>query len=106
MIFVIAAIAGDYLQKNPDIPLIKILLPGVISLILCIANFAVGRLIGGRNFSRECSQLLGQKNTSLGMYLALCYADVIVAFGPVFYVLWHNAWNAIQLYCYERRQKQ
>ena len=103
MLFVIAAIARDYLKQNPDIPTVQILLPGVISLIICIADFGVGYLIGGKEFRRETSQLLGQKNTNFGMYLALCYATPLTAFGPIFYVLWHNMWNAIQLFLHDRR---
>ena len=51
-----------------------------------------------------CSQLLGQKNTTFTMYLALQYAGALVAMGPIFYILWHNTWNAYQMYQYDRRR--
>jgi BASS family bile acid:Na+ symporter len=70
----------------------------VVSLLVCIANFALGRLIGGKEFHREASQTLGQKNTAYTIYLALTYANPLIALGPTFYVIWHNLWNSWQLH--------
>lgn len=71
---------------------------GALSLLICALNFGLGHLLGGRARSAECSQALGQKNTTLSIYLALTYSNPIAALGPTFYVLWHNLWNAWQLY--------
>jgi BASS family bile acid:Na+ symporter len=70
----------------------------VTSLLVCAAGFALGRVIGGREFAREASQSLGQKNTTFTIYLALTYASPLVALGPTFYVVWHNLWNSWQLH--------
>lgn len=48
--------------------------------------------------------MLGQKNTTLTIYLALANANPLVALGPTFYVLWHNGWNTWQLHRYGRRR--
>eukprot|EP01035_Chromulina_nebulosa_P037434 gene37434-50520_t len=40
------------------------------SLLTCVASFSLGRIIGGREFPREASQALGQKNTTFTIYLA------------------------------------
>ena len=69
-----------------------------ISLVLCFLGFSLGRCIGGRKRSLECGQALGQKNTTLTLYLALVYAAPAAALGPAFYVIWHNSWNALQLW--------
>jgi BASS family bile acid:Na+ symporter len=69
---------------------------GVIALVICAVNFAGGYLITGR-FKRESSQMLGQKNTTFALYLALQYASGEAALATVFYVLYHNLWNSIQL---------
>ena len=74
-----------------------------ISALVCIANFAIGWWIGGREFRREASQALGQKNTTFTIYLALTYASPLVALGPTFYVVWHNLWNSWQLHLAARR---
>ena len=71
---------------------------GALSLLICALNFGLGHLLGGKARSAECSQALGQKNTTLSIYLALTYSNPIAALGPTFYVLWHNLWNAWQLY--------
>ena len=62
-----------------------------------LPNFSLGYLIGRPDFSREASQALGQKNTTFTIYLALTYANPLVALGPTCYVLWHNLWNSWQL---------
>ena len=64
---------------------------------LCTVNFALGKKIGGQTLSRETSQSLGQKNTMLTIWLALTFLNPLVALGPGFYVLCHNAYNAWQL---------
>ncbi|MEG2248861.1 MAG: hypothetical protein RSB88_08120, partial [Akkermansia sp.] len=56
---------------------------------------------------RECSQSLGQKNTTLTIFLAMIYApSPIAALGPTFYVLWHNLWNAWQLHRHALNKSQ
>ena len=74
---------------------------GAVSLLVCGINFGLGHLLGGRT-----SQALGQKNTTLSIYLALTYASPIAALGPTFYVLWHNLWNAWQLYRASERKRR
>jgi hypothetical protein len=74
-----------------------------LSLVICATNFIVGYLIGRPQYGLECSQALGQKNNSFTVYLALTYANPLVALGPTIYVLWHNLWNAWQLYRHDTR---
>lgn len=65
---------------------------------ICAINFALGWKLGGSGgVSREVSQSLGQKNTMLTIWIALLYANPLVALGPTFYVLCHNSYNAWQL---------
>jgi bile acid:Na+ symporter, BASS family len=96
--FLITANASAFIRRNADTPYVVLGQVAVISLLVCIASFATGRLIGGREFGREASQALGQKNTTFTIYLALTYASPLVALGPTFYVLWHNLWNSWQLH--------
>jgi BASS family bile acid:Na+ symporter len=96
--FLITSNASDFLRRNADAPRTLLLQIAVASLLVCIASFTIGRLIGGREFPREASQALGQKNTTFTIYLALAYASPLVALGPTFYVIWHNLWNSWQLH--------
>ena len=97
-IFLITANASDFLRHQAGLPRAVILEIAAVSLVVCVASFSLGRLIGGREFGREASQALGQKNTTFTIYLAMTYASPLVALGPTFYVLWHNLWNSWQLH--------
>ncbi|WP_300934627.1 transporter [uncultured Muribaculum sp.] len=75
-----------------------------VSLFTCCAQFAIGRIIGGR-FGNKISgaQGLGQKNTVLAIWMALTYLDPVASVGPASYVAWQNIINSIQLYLKTKR---
>lgn len=93
----ITANASDFLRHQTSLPPAVLPKIAATTILVCAVNFALGRLIGGREFRREASQALGQKNTSYTIYLALTYASPLIALGPTCYVLWHNLWNSWQL---------
>lgn len=97
-IFLITSKASWFLRTQPDLPLTVVFETAGIAMAVCAASFGLGKLIGGREFARESSQSLGQKNTAFTIYLAMTYASPLVALGPTFYVLWHNLWNSWQLH--------
>ncbi len=97
-LFLVTANASDFLHAQASLPHAVIGQIVAASLLVCIASFGLGRLIGGKEFGREASQSLGQKNTTFTIYLALTYASPLVALGPTCYVLWHNLWNSWQLH--------
>jgi BASS family bile acid:Na+ symporter len=96
--FLITANASHFLRAHADTPHLVLVQIASASLLVCVASFSIGRLIGGKVFAREASQALGQKNTTFTIYLALTYASPVVALGPTFYVIWHNLWNSWQLH--------
>lgn len=96
--FLITSNASHFLRQHADTPHRVLAQIAISSLLVCIASFALGRVIGGREFPREASQALGQKNTTFTIYLALAYAGPVVALGPTCYVVWHNLWNSWQLH--------
>ena len=96
-IFLITSNASDFIHAHADTPHILLVKLAVVSLLVCAASFGLGHLIGGREYAREASQALGQKNTTFTIYLALTYASPVVALGPTCYVVWHNLWNSWQL---------
>ncbi|MBL9189428.1 MAG: hypothetical protein JNK23_18240 [Opitutaceae bacterium] len=103
--FFIAANASAFLRANAGIPRLMLAEIAGLSLLVCVGSFALGRVLGGREFAREASQSLGQKNTTFTIYLALAYASPVVALGPTFYVVWHNLWNSWQLHRAGRRER-
>jgi BASS family bile acid:Na+ symporter len=97
-LFLITANASFFLHSHPELPRLALGEIALTTAVVCAANFALGRAIGGHEFAREASQSLGQKNTTLTIYLALVYANPLVALGPTCYVVWHNLWNSWQLH--------
>ena len=102
-LFLIMANASEFLRHHHEIPVRQLALTALCSMFFCLLNFSVGRLLGGKQFRAEASQSLGQKNTTLTIYLALTYANPVVALGPTMYVIWHNLWNSFQIYRYHQR---
>lgn len=93
----------SFLIGQPHDKLPEILMLGGVSLLVCLALFAIGRKIGGK-FGDKISgaQSLGQKNTVLAIWLALTYLNPIVSAAPAAYVAWHNTVNSYQIYRHER----
>ncbi|MET0263179.1 MAG: hypothetical protein ABW223_09795 [Rariglobus sp.] len=97
-LFLVMANASHFLRAQENVPQLLLAKIAVVTLLVCAANFALGRWIGGRTYAAEASQSLGQKNTSFTLWLALAYASPLVALGPTCYILWHNLWNSWQLH--------
>ena len=104
LIYVLSSSVILFFRDNREASIQQTVIVAILSLVQCILNFYLGGKISKRRLSRECSQSLGQKNTSFTVYLALQYASVPVALGPFFYIFWHNICNAVQMYRYDRRR--
>jgi bile acid:Na+ symporter, BASS family len=102
MLFVVTSKASAFLRENAGFSIAQLVWIGLISLGICVVDFALGAWIGGKTFHREGSQALGQKNNSFTVWLALTYLNPLAALGPTFYVLYHNLYNGYQLYAHER----
>ena len=76
----------------------------MISLAICIINFGVGALLGGRSHWQEASQSLGQKNLSFVIWISLTFINPLVAMGPMFYILYHHLYNSWSIYQFEKRR--
>jgi len=103
-LFIVCATAADFI-RNEDPSTIHFLLKiALISFVICVANFSLGALIGGREHWQEASQALGQKNTSFVIWVALTFINPLMAIGPTFYILYHNLYNSLQIYLFEKRR--
>lgn len=101
-LFLITANASAFVRTRVEAPQRVLLQIAATTLGVCVVNFALGHVIGGREYRREASQSLGQKNTTFTIYLALAYASPLIALGPTCYVVWHNLWNSWQLHRHGR----
>ncbi len=96
-IFLALAKSSHFIRNHTEISFINLLVMGGIILLICIVNFSLGKQIGGRTFGLEASQSLGQKNTMFTVWYALTFLTPIIALGPVFYLVYHNMYNAYQM---------
>lgn len=74
-------------------------LSALVGLIICCIQFILGKTIG-QHFGQRISggQGLGQKNTSLVIWISQLYLNPISSLGPCSYVIWQNIINSWQLW--------
>ena len=103
-LFIISANASNFLRNENSNSTLTLITIALISLVICIVNFGVGALLGGRRNWQEASQSLGQKNLSFVIWIALTFVNPLVAMGPTFYVLYHHLYNSWSIYQFEKRR--
>ena len=69
------------------------------SLVACISQFGFGRLVG-KHYGEAITagQACGQKNTVLAIWVGYTFLDPLTSVAGGFYTIWHNVFNAWQLY--------
>lgn len=73
------------------------------ALVICLAQFKVGRKLGRRYGDPAAGgQSLGQKNTVLAVWMSQAFLDPISSIAPTAYIVWQNFVNSYQIY---RRDK-
>ena len=98
-LFIVMGRAVGFMIKQPLGELPAMTGMAMASLAVCCLQFFIGRKVGARFGDRiSGAQGLGQKNTILGIWMALTYLDPIVSIGPAAYIVWQNTINSYQLY--------
>lgn len=83
-----------------------VLVIAVISLVLCLVQFALGRYVGHFfGTTIESGQGLGQKNTAFAVWIAYTYLNPLCSVGPGCYILWQNAINSIEIWHHQRSSR-
>jgi BASS family bile acid:Na+ symporter len=103
-LFIVTANASNFLRNENSDSVATLITIALISLVICIVNFGLGALIGGRRNWQEASQSLGQKNISFVIWIALTFINPLVAMGPTFYILFHHLYNSWSIYQFEKRR--
>lgn len=104
LLIVVGNAVAFVIAEGPGLAAAEGALAGV-ALAACIAQFAIGRALGRRQGSSVAgAQALGQKNTVLGIWLALTFLNPLTAVAPAAYVAWHNIANTLQLWRHGRAQ--
>jgi bile acid:Na+ symporter, BASS family len=97
-IYIATSEASHYIRAEMKNEIEIILLIAFISAFLCALFFLIGWFIGGKEFSAEASQSLGQKNNAFTIWISLSFVGPLAALGPVFYVLFQNFYISWELY--------
>jgi BASS family bile acid:Na+ symporter len=103
-LFIITANASNFLRNENSDSARTLITIALVSLALCVVNFGVGAILGGRRNWQEASQSLGQKNLSFVIWIALTFINPLVAMGPTFYILYHHLYNSWSIYQFEKRR--
>ena len=123
-IIVLSATVTKSVITNYQSQITNIIILLGLSFIACLLQFGLGKYIGyklpaaskGRDYqdvlinpaaapktmagvsSITAGQAFGQKNTSLGVWMAQTYLDPLAALGAAAYIIWQNLFNSVQLF--------
>lgn len=123
-ITVLSATVTQTVITNYQSQMTNMLILLACSFFVCLLQFGLGKWIGyklpapskGRDYqdvlinpaaapktmagvsSITAGQAFGQKNTSLGVWMAQTYLDPLSALGAAAYIIWQNLFNSVQLF--------
>lgn len=123
-IIVLSATVTQTVITNYQSQMTNMLILLACSFFACLLQFGLGKWIGyklpapskGRDYqdvlinpaaapktmagvsSITAGQAFGQKNTSLGVWMAQTYLDPLSALGAAAYIIWQNLFNSVQLF--------
>ena len=129
-ITVLTAVVTETTISNFQSQISNILILLVCSFFICLLQFGLGKYIGyklpaaskGRDYqdvlinpkaapktmegvsSITAGQAFGQKNTSLGVWMAQTYLDPLASLGAAAYIIWQNLFNSVQLFLTARKK--
>ena len=85
----------------------SILWLGIAALLFCIVQFGLGKWIGSRYGDTIAGgQLLGQKNTAMGIWMANNYLHPLTSVILAFYAILQNLFNSWQIWYFERKKRK
>lgn len=123
-IIVLTSVVTETTISNVKYQISNILTLLILSFFACLLQFGLGKLIGyklpapskGRDYqdvlvnpaaapatmagvsSITAGQAFGQKNTSLGVWMAQTFLDPLSSLGAAAYIIWQNLFNSLQLF--------
>ena len=122
-IIVLSSVVTETVISNFHYQISNMVILLVSSFFICLIQFGLGKLIGywlpapskGRDYqdvlinpaaapktmagvsSITAGQAFGQKNTSLGVWMANTFLDPMSSLGAAAYIVWQNIFNSVQL---------
>lgn len=68
--------------------------------VICLLQFKIGEWVSKKENYVESGLALGRKNTMFALWVALTFINPVTGLGPIFYIVFHNAYNSWQIYKY------
>ncbi len=94
----------DFVFLNGEGNVSSIIILAVASLVFCAIQFGIGKWLGGKYGDRIAGgQLLGQKNTSIGIWIANTYLTPLSSVYMACYSIWQNLFNSWQLWRHDKK---
>ena len=85
----------------------SILWLGVSALLFCVIQFGLGKWIGHKYGDTIAGgQLMGQKNSAMGIWMANHYLHPLASEYLAFYSVFQNVFNSWQIWYYEKKKKR
>ena len=82
----------------------NILILCIASIVYCAIQFAFGKWLGSKYGDRIAGgQLLGQKNSAMGIWIANTYLLPLASVFPALYSIWQNLFNSWQMWRKEHK---
>ena len=95
----------DFMFQKGEENLTAILWLGGVSIVFCAIQFGFGKWLGSKYGDRIAGgQLLGQRNSAMGIWLANMYLNPLAAVFPALYSVWQNLFNSWQLWMHDRKK--
>lgn len=103
LLFVTLGQTIDYIFIHGKGNGLNILLLGIFSVLTCAVHFALGKWIGKKYGDKMAGgQMLGQKNTAMGIWMANTYLNPLASVFLAFYSVWQNLFNSWQIWRHDR----
>ena len=84
----------------------SILWLGISALVFCVIQFGLGKWIGHKYGDTIAGgQLMGQKNSAMGIWMANHYLNPLSSVFLAFYSVFQNLFNSWQIWYYGRKKK-
>ncbi len=94
----------DYIYQSGAHYISTLIWLGIISAIICAVQFIFGKWLGAHYGDRIAGgQLLAQKNTCVGIWMANTYLNPISSVFLAFYSIWQNLFNSWQMWQHDRK---
>lgn len=102
---IVIARTVSYMAEQPASEIPTMILLAVTGLVVCIIQFTVGKLLSKRVLGESITlgQSLGQKNSSLAIWMCQAYLNPLSAVAMAAYSIWQNLFNALQMMIHSRK---